>query len=171
MTKYKTEQTTDAYMEQLRDQLQKEGRPDEYIQRVGLFLMRISEAEPRTVRSPEDIMLLLYPKMADLQQEQLRVLLLNARHNVMADELVYQGNVSTALIRGAEVFRAAVIAGAVAIIVSHNHPSGDPTPSPEDVAVTKELVDAGRLLGIEVLDHVIIGRNRYVSLRERGLGF
>ncbi|MCB0149480.1 MAG: hypothetical protein KDE01_17755, partial [Caldilineaceae bacterium] len=81
------------------------------------------------------------------------------------------GNLNTAVVRVGEVFREAIRANCASIIVVHNHPSGDPTPSPEDVRVTEQLVEAGRLLDIEVLDHLVIGRNRYVSLKERGLGF
>jgi DNA repair protein RadC len=84
---------------------------------------------------------------------------------------VYAGNLNTAVVRVGEVFREAIRSNCASIIVVHNHPSGDPTPSPEDVRVTEQLVDAGRLLDIEVLDHLVIGRNRYVSLKERGLGF
>jgi DNA repair protein RadC len=82
------------------------------------------------------------------------------------------GNVNSAVVRAAEVFRPAIRDNAPSIIVVHNHPSGDPTPSPEDIAVTRELVAAGKLLGIELLDHVVIGSgNRYVSLNEKRLGF
>jgi len=84
---------------------------------------------------------------------------------------ICQGSLNTSVIRVAEVFREAVKENCAAIIVVHNHPSGDPTPSPEDVRVTRELVSAGRLLDIDVLDHLVIGHNRYVSLREKKLGF
>jgi len=86
-------------------------------------------------------------------------------------EEIYRGNVSSAQVRSAEVFRPCIRLGAPAILVAHNHPSGDPTPSPDDVVVTQHLVAAGHTLDIEVLDHVIIGQNRFVSLKERGLGF
>ena len=84
---------------------------------------------------------------------------------------VYQGSLNTAVVRVGEVFTPALRANAAAIIVVHNHPSNDPTPSPEDVRVTEMLVEAGKLLDVAVLDHVILGKNRYVSLKERGLGF
>ena len=84
---------------------------------------------------------------------------------------VYRGTLNSSHIRVGEVFREAVRIGAAAMIVAHNHPSGDPTPSPEDIAVTKVLVEAGRLLDIELLDHLIIGRNCFLSLKARGLGF
>ena len=121
------------------------------------------------ISCPEDVRRLLGPEMAPLAQEQLRVLLLNTRNQVMGQRVIYQGNVSSAIVRTAEVFRPAVIEAVPSIIVSHNHPSGDPTPSPEDAALTRELVLAGKLLDIELLDHIVIGGERFVSLKERGL--
>ena len=85
--------------------------------------------------------------------------------------VVYVGNVNSAVLRLAEVFRPAIQDNAAAIIVAHTHPSGDPTPSPQDVDVTREIVQAGELLGIKVLDHLVIGQERFVSLKESGLGF
>ena len=89
----------------------------------------------------------------------------------MATPTVFVGSVNATTVRVAEVFREAVRQNCPAIIVVHNHPSGDPTPSPEDVSVTRELVAAGKALDVEVLDHVVIGRQGFVSLKERGLGF
>ena len=110
--------------------------------------------------------------MALLDQEHLRVLLLNTKNEVLGTHEIYVGNVNSSVIRPAEVLRPAVRENAPSIIVVHNHPSGDPTPSSEDVSVTRDLVLAGKLLGIGVLDHVVIGSgNRYVSLNEKGLGF
>ncbi len=110
-------------------------------------------------------------EMGLLEQEQLRVMLLDTKNRVTATETVYQGSLNTSLIRVGELFREAIRANCAALIVLHNHPSGDPSPSPEDVAVTRQIVQAGQLLDIEVLDHLIIGRQRFVSLKERGLGF
>ena len=121
------------------------------------------------ISCPEDVRSLLGPEMAPLAQEQLRVLLLNTKNQVMGQRVIYQGNVSSAIVRTAEVFRPAVIEAVPGIIISHNHPSGDPTPSPEDADLTRELVQAGKLLDIELLDHVVIGGERFVSLKERGL--
>ena len=84
---------------------------------------------------------------------------------------VYQGSLNSSQVRVGELFRSAVRRNAAAIIVIHNHPSGDPTPSPDDVALTRAIVQAGKLLDIDVLDHLVIGRGRWVSLKERGLGF
>ena len=122
-----------------------------------------------SINCPEDVRRLLGPEMAPLAQEQLRVLLLNTKNLVVGQRVVYQGNVNSSMIRPAEVLRPAVIEAVPSIIVSHNHPSGDPTPSPEDAAITRELAQAGKLLGIELLDHIVIGGERFVSLKERGL--
>lgn len=135
---------------------------------------RIISAQPdkRTViRSAADVHTLLFAEMALLEREHLRVVLLNTRNEVVSVEEVYKGNVGSALIRVAEVFRDAVREGCPSVIIAHNHPTGDPAPSPEDVALTKQLVEAGNLLGIEVLDHLIIARRGYVSLKERRQGF
>ena len=113
--------------------------------------------DPPSINCPEDVRKLLGPEMSGLAQEQLRVLLLNTRNQVVGQRIIYQGNVSSAIVRNAEVFRPAVIEAVPSIIVSHNHPSQDPTPSPEDAALTRELVQAGKLLDIELLDHVVIG--------------
>ena len=121
------------------------------------------------ISCPDDVRRLLGPEMAPLAQEQLRVLLLNTKNQVMGQRVIYQGNVNSSMIRPAEVLRPAVIEAVPSIIVSHNHPSTDPTPSPEDVACTRELAQAGKLLGIELLDHIVIGGDRFVSLKERGL--
>ena len=121
------------------------------------------------INCPEDVGRLLGPEMAPLAQEQLRVLLLNTKNEVVGQRVVYQGNVNSSMVRPAEVLRPAVVESVPSIIVSHNHPSGDPTPSPEDVAITKDLAAAGKLLGVELLDHVVIGGDRFVSLKERGL--
>jgi DNA repair protein RadC len=110
-------------------------------------------------------------EMGLLEQEHLRTVLLDTKNHVMRVANVYTGSLNTAVVRVGEVFREAIRANCASIIVVHNHPSGDPTPSPEDVQVTEMMVEAGKLLDIEVLDHLVIGRNRYVSLKERGLGF
>ena len=126
-------------------------------------------AEMPTINCPQDVQSLLGPEMKDLAQEQLRVLLLNTRNQVMAQRIVYQGNVNSSVVRPAEVLRAAVIDNAPSIIVSHNHPSGDPTPSPEDVAITRDLAASAKLLGIDLLDHIVIGGSKFVSLKEKKL--
>jgi len=134
------------------------------------LLVAAPEERPQ-IRSPADAANLLLLEMGLLEQEHLRVLLLDAKNYLMGVSTVYVGNVNTSLIRVGEVFRDAVRNNCSSIIVAHNHPSGDPTPSHEDITATQRIARAGELLNIEVLDHLIIGRNRYVSLKERGLGF
>lgn len=124
-----------------------------------------------TVRSPRDVADPLAPQLAHLEREELRVLLLNAKNVVLRETTVYVGNVSTALVRIAELFRDAVRAHAAGVIIVHNHPSGDPEPSPDDLHLTAEAIAAGRLLDIAVLDHVIVGSAGFVSLRDRGVAF
>jgi DNA repair protein RadC len=138
---------------------------------LGRRLMLSEARDVLQVRSPQDVASLLQLEMGLLQQEHLKVVLLDTKNHIQSIREVYKGSVNTSQIRTAEVFRDAVKENCPAIVVAHNHPSGDPTPSPEDVRVTRELVSAGRLLDIEVLDHLVIGRNRYVSLRQKKLGF
>jgi DNA repair protein RadC len=129
-----------------------------------------AEARPK-ITSPDDVATLLQVEMAMLEQEQLRVVLLDTKHQVIAIRTVVQGSVNQAQVRVAEVYRDAIRQNAVAIVAAHNHPSGDPTPSAADVALTVELVQAGALLDIELLDHLVLGQGRWVSLRRLGLGF
>ena len=124
-----------------------------------------------TVRSPRDVADHLAPLLATLEREELHVLLLNAKNTVVRQTLVYRGNVSTAIVRIGELFRDAVRIHAAGLIVVHNHPSGDPEPSPDDLHLTAEAVAAGRLLDVAVLDHVIVGSAGFVSLRDRGVAF
>ena len=138
---------------------------------LGRRLLLITPEDRLTVRSPADVAQLLMADMAHLEQEHFRVLFLDTRNRLLGIETVYVGSLNASHIRVGEVFRDAVKRNCAAIIVVHNHPSGDPTPSPEDAEVTRQLVAAGELLDIEVLDHLVIGQQRFVSLRERGLGF
>lgn len=118
---------------------------------------------------PEDVRRLVQDEMEHLAQEQVRVLLLNRRNRLIGQRVVYHGNAYSCVVRAAEVYRPAVIESAPAIVLVHNHPSGLPEPSPEDVSITKTIVEAGRLLDIEFLDHVVIGSPGMVSFKERGL--
>jgi len=138
---------------------------------LGRRMLLAAPDDRVVVRSPSDVAQLLMAEMAHLEQEHFRVLYLDTRNRVLGCETVYIGSLNASHIRVGEVFRDAIKRNCAAIIVAHNHPSGDPTPSPEDVEVTRQLVAAGNLLDIEVLDHLIIGQQRFVSLRERGLGF
>ena len=135
---------------------------------------RVALASPETkpqINSATDAANLLLGEMSYLDQEHMRVLLLDTKHRVLDSPTVYKGSLNTSVVRIGELFRQAIRRNCAAIIIAHNHPSGDPTPSPEDVSVTQQIVNAGRLLDIEVLDHLIIGEQRFLSLRERGLGF
>jgi DNA repair protein RadC len=123
------------------------------------------------INSPADAAALVQYQMSLLEQEQMRVLLLNTRNRVMDILTICTGSVNSSQIRVCEIFKPAIQRMAPAIICAHNHPSGDPTPSPDDVAVTRAIFQAGKLLDIDLLDHLVIGGNRWVSLKERGLGF
>jgi DNA repair protein RadC len=128
------------------------------------------DQKPR-IASPDDITNLIGLEMSLLEQEQLRVVLLNTRNEVIGIRTLYQGTTNQAPVRVGEVFREAVRANAVAIIVVHNHPTGDPTPSSADIELTRELVSAGKTLDVPLLDHMIIGHGRHVSMKRLGLGF
>jgi len=138
---------------------------------MGRRLLLAQPEERLQVRSPADLVPILMLEMGPLDQETLRVVLLNTKNQVIKFSDVYRGSLNSSLVRVAEVFKEAVRVNAAAIIVAHNHPSGDPTPSPEDARVTEQIVAAGKLLEIEVLDHLVIGERTYVSLREKRLGF
>jgi len=127
--------------------------------------------EQLSVRSPADLAVILLPEMAHLEREHFVVVSLDTRNQVLGKQTLYIGSLNATHIRVAEVFREAIRHNAAAIIVAHNHPSGDPSPSPEDVEVTQQIRQAGELLSIELLDHLIIGDQRFVSMRERALGF
>jgi DNA repair protein RadC len=139
---------------------------------AALELGRRFASEPlergRRLRGPADIHALFGPRLRDLRQEEFHVLLLDARHCLSSTSLVTRGTADTSLVHAREVFREAVREGACAVVLVHNHPSGDPRPSPEDRTVTRQLCEAGRVVGIPVLDHVIVGDGRYVSMAESG---
>jgi len=138
---------------------------------LGRRMLVESPEERPQIRAPADAANLVMTEMGVLEQEQLRVILLDTKNRVLSTPTIYVGSLNTSMIRVGELFREAIRANCASLIVVHNHPSGDPTPSPEDVAVTRQIVEAGKLLDIDVLDHLIIGRQRFVSLKERGLGF
>jgi DNA repair protein RadC len=138
---------------------------------LGKRLSALPSGEYRVIGSPQDVANLFTPEMALLTQESLRVLLLNTRNQVLSVSEVYRGNVNTAVIRAGEVFRDAVNENCPSVIVVHNHPSGDPTPSTDDINVTSQLQQAEKLLDIELLDHIVIAQSGFVSLKELGKGF
>ncbi len=135
--------------------------------------IRIAVSTPSgwTIRSPRDVYDHLSADMGALETEQFRVLILNTKNKVLRVVTAYSGNVSASLVRVGELFREAVRDNATAVALVHNHPSGDPTPSPDDMHLTAEALAAGRLLDIDLLDHVVITADAYVSLRDRGVVF
>ena len=147
-------------------------RPAEALRLVAAFDLcrRVSGARPASrlpLRAPERVFRLLEPELRGLRRETFHVLLLDGKHALLRRELVSVGTLTTSLVHPREVLRPAVREAAAAMICAHNHPSGDPEPSPEDLAVTRRLIRAGRTLGIPLLDHVVIGAGRFVSLRDR----
>ena len=138
---------------------------------LGRRLPLESPEERPVINSPKDAADLVQYEMGVLEQEHLRVLLLDRRNRVLESVEIYRGSVNSSQVRVGEIFKEAVRKNASGVIVIHNHPSGDPTPSPDDVAVTRAIIQAGKLLDVDVLDHLVIGQGRWVSLKERGLGF
>lgn len=127
--------------------------------------------DKRAISSPKDAADLLLHVMGSLEQEEFRVMLLDRRNKVINIELLYRGSVSSSQIRIAEVFKEAVRKNCSSVILFHNHPSGDPDPSNDDIAVTRGIIQAGKILEIEVLDHIIIGNNKWYSMKEKGVVF
>jgi len=131
--------------------------------------------QPFQLRSPVDVanylMLAVYCPFEECVQEELHTLILDTKNYVRYEVTNLLGSLNTTVVRVGELFREPIRYSGASIVIAHNHPSGDPTPSPEDVHVTELVVQAGELLGISVLDHLVIGKNKYVSLKERGLGF
>ena len=138
---------------------------------LGRRLVSLQPEDRAVIRCPDDVANLLSAEMNLLEQEHLRVLLLDTKNHVTGISEIYIGNVNSSVVRGAEVFRPGVRENSAAIIVVHNHPSGDPTPSSEDVTITEQLRASGELLGIELLDHIILGSQGHFSLKDRGMGF
>jgi DNA repair protein RadC len=124
---------------------------------------------PYIIRSPRDVAQLIIPEMRYLQVEHFVVLFLNTKNGVIAKETISIGSLSASIVHPREVFKAAIKRSSASIIVTHNHPSGNPTPSAEDIQVTKRLVESGNIIGIDVLDHIIIGGDQFYSLKEHGL--
>jgi DNA repair protein RadC len=141
------------------------------IQHVRLALVRegTSSSPVREITSPQDAYEVLRPMLADRDREVFAVVLLNTRHRVTGLHIVSIGTINASLVHPRETFSAALLGNAAAVILAHNHPSGDPEPSHEDLALTSRLKQAGELLGIPVLDHLIVGHDRFLSLKERGL--
>ncbi|RME82188.1 MAG: JAB domain-containing protein [Caldilineae bacterium] len=138
---------------------------------LGRRVMRDSPEQRPRVQSPADVAGLLMSDLAFEDQEHVKIVLIDSRNYVIATPTVYKGSLNSAHVRVGELFKEAIRRNAAAIILAHNHPSGDPTPSPEDIALTRQIIEAGNLLNVQVLDHVILGRQTWVSLKERGLEF
>jgi len=138
---------------------------------LGRRLNTLEPEERPSIHSPSDAADLVRYEMSALEQEELRVLLLDIRNRVKHIQTIYRGSLNSSQVRIGEVFKAAIQHNAAALIVVHNHPSGDPAPSPDDITLTRAIVQAGKLLDISVLDHLIIGAGKFISLKERGVGF
>ena len=138
---------------------------------LGRRLVSLSPEDRSIIRSPQDVVNLLSAEMALLDQEHLKVVLISTKGEVWGIHEVYIGNVNAAIVRVSEVLRPAIRENCPSIIVVHNHPSGDPSPSAEDVLVTRKIASGGEMLDIELLDHIVIGGQSYVSLKQKGLGF
>lgn len=132
--------------------------------------VEVPESKP-VIHSPSDAANLVQYEMGALEQEELRVILLDIRNHVERIITIYKGTLNSSHVRVGELFKQAVRSNSAAIIIAHNHPSGDPTPSPDDIALTKAIVQAGKLLDVDVLDHLVIGKGQFVSLKEKGMGF
>jgi len=136
---------------------------------IGRRLASVSESERPTIRGPGDAAAIVMEEMRHLDREHFCALLLNTKHQVVARETISIGTLSSSVVHPRELFKTAIKRSSSAIILVHNHPSGDPTPSREDREITMRLRDAGSLLGIEVLDHIIIGDNKFISFKDRGI--
>jgi DNA repair protein RadC len=138
----------------------------------ALLVMLSALIQPRSyeqISSPDDVAALLMVQMGHLDQEELRTVLLDTKNHVQGIETIYRGSLNSSAVRVGEVYKAALRRNSAAIIVAHNHPSGDPTPSPEDIAVTRQIIEAGQLLDVDCLDHLIIGQGTWTSMRKNGL--
>nr|WP_238988260.1 DNA repair protein RadC [Filibacter tadaridae] len=135
---------------------------------IGKRLYRKHSEGRYTIRSPEDAASFLMTDMSSLTQEHFVVLFLNVKNEVLHKQTIFIGSLNSSIVHPRDIFREAVKRSAASIIVAHNHPSGNPSPSPEDIEVTKRLIEAGSIMGIELIDHVIIGDHRFISLKEKG---
>ena len=136
----------------------------ELARRLEIFV----EEPKRKVRSPKDVYTLMYPKMREQKKERFITLYLDTKNQILKEETVSIGSLNASIVHPREVFKSALLESSASVIMIHNHPSGDPSPSREDILVTEKLVEGGKLLGIDVLDHIIIGDGKYVSLKDEG---
>jgi DNA repair protein RadC len=145
--------------------------PSEIHALLDALALMLRPVRREQVKSPQDIAAVFMLEMAHLDQEQVRVACLNTKNRLQKIHLVYQGSLNTSSIRVGEIYKEPLRLNSASIVVAHNHPSGEPNPSPEDVLVTREIVAAGKLLDVECLDHLVIGQGKWVSMREKGLGW
>lgn len=134
---------------------------------LGKRLGHQQAEEKYRISTPEDAAKLVMVEMTYLDHEQMRVIALDTKNKVVENISLYRGTVNSSVLRIAEIFRPAITRNCPSILVCHNHPSGDPTPSPEDIEITRQLVKAGKMLEIEVVDHLVIGNHKYTSLKEQ----
>ena len=130
---------------------------------------RVATMEPTIIRRPEDTLPVLEAELSELGYEKFIALALNTKNHVTAVLPVSSGSLNASIVHPRELFQRAILANCASLILAHNHPSGDPAPSPEDIALTRKLIEAGLLLDIPVLDHIVLGYGRFVSFKERGL--
>jgi DNA repair protein RadC len=135
------------------------------------YRMKHESLEKATIHSPEEAAQLILHDMGALEQEELWVILLDTRNKLISIENIYRGSLNSSQVRVGELFKNAIRRNSASLIVAHNHPSGDPTPSPDDIAVTRAIIEAGKLLDVDVLDHLVIGSGKFISMKQRGLGF
>lgn len=145
--------------------------PDDVQALIAFVAELLRPVQRDQVKSPADAVAFLMARMGLLDQEELWTMCLSTKNHVLKVHRVYQGSLNSSMVRIGEVFREAIKLNAAAIIVCHNHPSGAVDASPEDVLVTRQIVEAGKLLDCDVLDHIILGKGKWLSMRERGLGF
>ncbi|MCA1295842.1 DNA repair protein RadC [Paenibacillus sp. alder61] len=136
---------------------------------LGQRLAKARLPEARVIRSPRDAADLLMEELRFLQKEHFVCLFLNTKNHIIAQETLSIGSLNASIVHPREVFRAAIKCSSASLVCAHNHPSGDPTPSPEDIRMTRRLLEAGEIVGIDVLDHIVIGDGKFVSLKEQGL--
>ena len=138
------------------------------IYKVMLVKDGTQKAETKTIRQPADVYQIATTFLQGVDRENFIIMMLDNKHKVIGINTVSVGSLNSSVVHPREVFKPAILCNAAAIILAHNHPSGDPAPSPEDISVTKRLIEAGDVLGIAVLDHIVIGDDNYVSLKDRG---
>lgn len=135
---------------------------------LGIRLYQMQTENKYCIRSPEDAAAYVMAELSQLKQEHFLALFLNVKNEVLHKQTIFIGSLNSSIVHPREIFREAVKRSAASIIVMHNHPSGNPSPSPEDIEVTKRLVEAGSIMGIDIIDHIIIGDHQFLSLKQKG---